>query len=180
MTITIRKSPQVLLKRLYEVDLHARHLIDAKSYLTAPELTIDDAMKAAGSSPRWCLIEAMKALETKGGGRMIVGRSGHPTRFHWNDDIDWKAVRGEEERPEPIIVEAREAGERAADTLFPPIPKVDKGRAALTPEQKLLAAYAHLIRGVNQMDIAIVLGGVNQGRVNEAITEVREAVGWAD
>jgi len=50
-------------------------------------------------------------------------------------------------------------------------------KAALTPEEKLTAAYFHLMRGWAQHDIADLFG-VNAGRVNEAITEVRAAIKW--
>jgi hypothetical protein len=46
----------------------------------------------------------------------------------------------------------------------------------LTSEEKLRAAYAHMIGGVDQHVIA-ALFGVNPGRINEAIMAVREAIG---
>ena len=46
----------------------------------------------------------------------------------------------------------------------------------LEPEEKLSAAYWHLIGGIAQHDIA-ALYHVNQGRVAEAVAEVRRAIG---
>jgi hypothetical protein len=45
----------------------------------------------------------------------------------------------------------------------------------LTPDEKLRAAYAHIINGVDQHHIA-ALFGINPGRVNEAIQDVRKAI----
>jgi hypothetical protein len=45
----------------------------------------------------------------------------------------------------------------------------------LTPDEKLRAAYAHLINGVDQHVIASLFG-VNAGRVNEAIMVIRAAI----
>lgn len=50
-------------------------------------------------------------------------------------------------------------------------------KRALTPEERLRAAYAHDVMGVDQHIIS-ALFGVNQGRAAEAITAVREAVGF--
>ena len=50
-------------------------------------------------------------------------------------------------------------------------------KSHLTPDEKLRAAYAHLINGVDQHHIA-ALFGVNAGRVNEAIQDVRKACGY--
>ena len=49
-------------------------------------------------------------------------------------------------------------------------------KTTLTPEEKLRAAYAHLISGVDQHVIA-ALFNVNAGRVSEAISAVRLAIG---
>lgn len=49
-------------------------------------------------------------------------------------------------------------------------------KRTLTPEERLRAAYAHDILGVDQHTIS-ALFGVNQGRVAEAIEAVREATG---
>jgi hypothetical protein len=48
-------------------------------------------------------------------------------------------------------------------------------KTSLTPDEKLRAAYAHLINGVDQHHIASLFG-VNSGRVNEAIMDVRKAI----
>lgn len=48
-------------------------------------------------------------------------------------------------------------------------------RAALTPEERLTAAYTHIILGVEQQHIAMTLA-VNMGRVNEAIQAIRVAI----
>jgi len=47
---------------------------------------------------------------------------------------------------------------------------------ALTFEQKIIAAYLSLVCNVNQQYIAIAFGGINIGRVNEAIKTVEEAL----
>ena len=47
---------------------------------------------------------------------------------------------------------------------------------ALTFQQKIIAAYLNLVCDVNQQHIAIAFGGVNVGRVNEAIKAVEEAL----
>jgi hypothetical protein len=47
----------------------------------------------------------------------------------------------------------------------------------LTHDEKLRAAYAHLINDVPQHHIA-ALYGVNQGRVSEAVTLVSKALGF--
>ena len=52
------------------------------------------------------------------------------------------------------------------------VPKTD-----LTPEEKLAAAYSHLLCGVAQHDIA-ALYRVNSGRVAEAVSDVRIALQW--
>jgi len=49
----------------------------------------------------------------------------------------------------------------------------------LSPEEKLIAAYAVDIVGLTQQQVAIVLNVSNVARVNEACTAVREAVGLA-
>ena len=50
-------------------------------------------------------------------------------------------------------------------------------KTALTPEEMITAAFMHYVRDVDQQDIAIMLGGVNIGRVNEACRGVAMAVG---
>ena len=45
----------------------------------------------------------------------------------------------------------------------------------LNPMQKLTCAYFHLIRGLAQQDLADLFG-VNAGRVNEAISEIRAVI----
>ena len=47
----------------------------------------------------------------------------------------------------------------------------------LTHDEKLRAAYAHLINDVPQHHIA-ALYGVNQGRISEAVTLVSKALGY--
>jgi len=49
-------------------------------------------------------------------------------------------------------------------------------KTELTPDEKLRAAYANIINGVEQHHIA-ALFGVNSGRVNEAVQAVRAAIG---
>ena len=48
-------------------------------------------------------------------------------------------------------------------------------KTELTPEEKLRAAYAHIVGGVDQHVIA-ALFAVNPGRVNEAIMAVKRAI----
>ena len=49
-------------------------------------------------------------------------------------------------------------------------------RQELTPQEKLQAAYLHLIEGVEQQLLATIFR-VNNGRVNEAVMAVRAAIG---
>lgn len=49
-------------------------------------------------------------------------------------------------------------------------------KTSLDPIEKLKAAYAYEVLGVEQHAIA-ALYGINAGRVAEAITEVRKAIG---
>jgi len=49
-------------------------------------------------------------------------------------------------------------------------------KTALTPDEKLKAAWGHLIQGVDQHTIA-ALYGVNPARVAEAIAAARAAFG---
>lgn len=51
-----------------------------------------------------------------------------------------------------------------------------KDKTALTYEEKLKAAYFHLIRGVDQHVLADMFN-VNPGRIAEAVTAVRTAIG---
>jgi hypothetical protein len=48
-------------------------------------------------------------------------------------------------------------------------------RTALTPAEKLRVAVAVLIDGFDQHKVAALMG-VNMGRVNEAVTAVRQAI----
>lgn len=50
-------------------------------------------------------------------------------------------------------------------------------KPTLTPEEKIKAAAAHDLLGVDQHVLAFIFG-VNQGRVAEAITEIRKAAGF--
>lgn len=50
-------------------------------------------------------------------------------------------------------------------------------KASLTPEEKLRAAYLHLIRGIAQHVLADVFD-VNAGRIAEAVADVRKALNW--
>lgn len=50
-------------------------------------------------------------------------------------------------------------------------------KAHLTPEEKVKVAYFYLIRGIPQQVLADLFD-VNQGRVNEAIEAVRNAIEW--
>lgn len=48
-------------------------------------------------------------------------------------------------------------------------------KTALTPAERLKAAYAVLINGWDQHEVASLMG-VNPGRVNEAVTAIRKAI----
>ena len=50
-------------------------------------------------------------------------------------------------------------------------------KTALTFEEKITAAFMHYVRAIDQQDIAIMMGGVNGGRVNEACKAVSIALG---
>jgi hypothetical protein len=52
----------------------------------------------------------------------------------------------------------------------------DAPKATLTFEEKITAAFMHYVRKVSQQDIAIMLGGVNGERVNEACLLVKSAL----
>ncbi|PWT73728.1 MAG: hypothetical protein C5B60_07810 [Chloroflexi bacterium] len=52
-------------------------------------------------------------------------------------------------------------------------------KTALTPREKLKVAYFYLVRGIAQQELADIFE-VNQGRINEAIDDVRKAVKWND
>jgi len=49
-------------------------------------------------------------------------------------------------------------------------------KSSLTPEEKLRAAHAVIILGVKQHDVAAILS-TNAGRVAEAVSAVRSAIG---
>lgn len=55
--------------------------------------------------------------------------------------------------------------------------KTQIGQASLSPEDKLKAAYYHLVGGLDQHIIAGMFF-INPGRVAEAIKDVRVAIGW--
>jgi hypothetical protein len=50
-------------------------------------------------------------------------------------------------------------------------------KTKLTPEEKLRVAHAYLILGVSQHAL-VSLFTVNQGRINDAISDVRRALKW--
>ena len=50
-------------------------------------------------------------------------------------------------------------------------------KTALTFEERITAAFMHYVRGIDQQDIAIMMGGVNAGRVNEACRAISIALG---
>jgi len=50
-------------------------------------------------------------------------------------------------------------------------------KTALTFEEEITAAFMHYVRGVSQQDIAIMMGGVNGGRVNDACRKVSIGLG---
>jgi len=49
-------------------------------------------------------------------------------------------------------------------------------KTALTFDENIIAAFMHYVRGIKQQDIAIMMGGVNGGRVNEACMIIRRAL----
>jgi hypothetical protein len=49
-------------------------------------------------------------------------------------------------------------------------------KTALTPEEKITAAFMHYVRQIDQQDIAMMYG-VNMGRVNEACRAISVAAG---
>jgi hypothetical protein len=54
---------------------------------------------------------------------------------------------------------------------------MDIQKTSLTPQEKLRAASAHLLDGIDQHKIAFIYG-VNPGRVAEAVSSVRHALGF--
>jgi len=49
-------------------------------------------------------------------------------------------------------------------------------KTSLTFEEKITCAFMHYVRGIAQQDIAIMMGGVNAGRVNEACLAIRKTL----
>ena len=49
-------------------------------------------------------------------------------------------------------------------------------KTALTPEEKITAAFMHYVRQIDVQDIAMMYG-VNMGRVSEACRDIGEAAG---
>ena len=49
-------------------------------------------------------------------------------------------------------------------------------KTALTFEEKITAAFMHYVRKIDQQDIAIMMGGVNGGRVNTACLTIKHAL----
>lgn len=52
-------------------------------------------------------------------------------------------------------------------------------KPALTPRERIQVAFAHLVLGIDQHDLAATFG-VNSGRVAEAVNAVRQAVDWPE
>ena len=50
-------------------------------------------------------------------------------------------------------------------------------KTALTPHEKIIAAFMYYVREVDQQDIAIMLGGVNGGRISDACRDIGILVG---
>jgi hypothetical protein len=50
-------------------------------------------------------------------------------------------------------------------------------KTQLSPEEKIIAAYHVLVVGIETQHVASMMG-VNLGRVSEACTAVKKAVGW--
>lgn len=44
-------------------------------------------------------------------------------------------------------------------------------KTSLTPEERIKAAYLHIVRGIAQHDVAVAFG-VNQGRIAEAVAAI--------
>lgn len=55
------------------------------------------------------------------------------------------------------------------------VSKIAEHKAALTPHERIKAAYLHYVRGIDQHDIAVAFE-VNPGRINEACRAIWEAV----
>lgn len=49
-------------------------------------------------------------------------------------------------------------------------------KVSLTANENLCAAYAHFVLGVDQHVLAPIMGGVNPGRVNEAVKAIEYAM----
>lgn len=49
-------------------------------------------------------------------------------------------------------------------------------KTSLTFEEKITCAFMHFVRGISQQDIAIMMGGINIGRVNEACQAIRKTL----
>ena len=49
-------------------------------------------------------------------------------------------------------------------------------KTSLTPQEKITAAFMHYVRMIDQQDIAILMGGVNMARVNDACRDIGIAV----
>jgi hypothetical protein len=48
-------------------------------------------------------------------------------------------------------------------------------KTSLTFEEQVTAAFMHYVRGISQQDIAMLMGGVNMARVNDACQAIRRA-----
>ena len=53
--------------------------------------------------------------------------------------------------------------------------RTEERKTALTEKEAVKAAYLHIVRGWTQSDIAVAFE-VNIGRVNEAITAIRNGI----
>jgi len=48
-------------------------------------------------------------------------------------------------------------------------------KTSLTFQEQVTAAFMHYVRGISQQDIAMMMGGVNMARVNDACQAIRRA-----
>jgi hypothetical protein len=54
-------------------------------------------------------------------------------------------------------------------------PRLHQDKTQLNPQEKLLVAYMHECRHIEQQDLAVIFN-VNSGRINEAIMAIRKAI----
>ena len=89
MVTTTALRPEVLtaLRALYRHDHHARVFIDAVALMKKADVSLEvlpvDVIEKATKIARQDVIEMAKHFQDAQAGKLIVGRSGHPTRIQW-------------------------------------------------------------------------------------------------